>query len=276
MAGRLWQSRMQREVKQLQGAPPAGVAAWPVDGALNHLCAQLQGPQNTVYAGGVFRLDVRIPERYPMEPPKVRFVTPVYHPNIDSGGRICLDILNMPPKGGWTPRLEVPTVLASIRVLLAEPNPDDGLMADITDQYKNHRAAFDATARRMTAQHASTDTVVTATAHSVSTLTAPAAPQPFPGETERAATAATKDKGERAAAECGSERPATAAAGPSSSATDAVVGRKRAIALAAPEPASLAAMSATPTLAAAATAANPAAADKPQPRSRLQKRIKPS
>jgi ubiquitin-protein ligase len=63
MAGRLWQSRMQREVKQLQGAPPAGVAAWPVDGALNHLCAQLQGPQNTVYADGVFRLDVRIPER---------------------------------------------------------------------------------------------------------------------------------------------------------------------------------------------------------------------
>jgi ubiquitin-conjugating enzyme E2 T len=156
MSGRLWQSRMQREVKQLQGAPPPGVAAWPVDGALNHLHAQLEGPQNTVYAGGMFRVDVRIPERcanrrtplapsplakpktlteangrYPMEPPKVRFVTPVYHPNIDSGGRICLDILNMPPKGGWTPRLEVPTVLASIRVLLAEPNPDDGLVADI-------------------------------------------------------------------------------------------------------------------------------------------------
>lgn len=39
--------------------------------------------------------------RYPNDPPKVRFVTPVYHPNIDNGGRICLDTLKMPPKV-WT------------------------------------------------------------------------------------------------------------------------------------------------------------------------------
>lgn len=68
--------------------------------------------------------------RYPMEPPKVRFVTPVYHPNIDAEGRICLDILNPPPKGAWKPSLNISTVLSSIALLLSEPNPDDGLVTD--------------------------------------------------------------------------------------------------------------------------------------------------
>lgn len=46
-------------------------------------------------------------------------------------GRICLDILNMPPKGAWKPSLNVCTVLASIGLLLAEPNPEDGLVTDV-------------------------------------------------------------------------------------------------------------------------------------------------
>lgn len=64
-------------------------------------------------------------------PPKVRFVTPVYHPNIDNGGRICLDTLKLPPKGGWTPSLTTPATLTMIRLLLAHPNADDGLMPEI-------------------------------------------------------------------------------------------------------------------------------------------------
>eukprot|EP00959_Pyramimonas_sp_CCMP1952_P456406 9473117-Pyramimonas_sp.AAC.1 len=55
-------TRMQRELKMLQSSPPPGVCAWPIEGALNHLHAQIQGPENTVYAKGIFQLDVRIPE----------------------------------------------------------------------------------------------------------------------------------------------------------------------------------------------------------------------
>lgn len=59
-----WQSRMQWELKQLSNSPPPGVVAWPADGAsLSHLEAQIEGPQDTVYEGGVFRLDIQIPER---------------------------------------------------------------------------------------------------------------------------------------------------------------------------------------------------------------------
>ena len=69
------------------------------------------------------------PPHAPLRPPQ--FTTPIYHPNIDSAGRICLDILNMPPKGAWKPSLNLPTVLSSIQLLMSHPNPDDGLMVEI-------------------------------------------------------------------------------------------------------------------------------------------------
>ena len=91
------EARLAKEIKMLEFNPPPGVSAWPVEDSLIHLHADVQGPTDSPYEGGVFRLDVQIPSRYPNEPPQIRFHTPIYHPNIDSGGRICLDALKMPP-----------------------------------------------------------------------------------------------------------------------------------------------------------------------------------
>ncbi|XP_050125782.1 ubiquitin-conjugating enzyme E2 14-like [Malus sylvestris] len=80
--------------------------------------------------------------RYPFQPPSVTFTTPIYHPNIDTGGWICLDIFNLPPNGAWQPSLNISTVLTSIGLLLSEPNPDDGLMCEASREFKYNRQAF--------------------------------------------------------------------------------------------------------------------------------------
>ncbi|KAK4774165.1 hypothetical protein SAY87_029184 [Trapa incisa] len=148
--------RMQKELKLLLSDPPPG-ASFPLLSAeanLSSIDADIEGPEGTVYSKGIFRVKIQIPERYPFQPPNVTLATPIYHPNIDNGGRICLDILNLPPKGSWQPSLNISTVLTSIGLLLGEPNPDDGLMCEASREYKYNRQAFDQKARSMTQKYA--------------------------------------------------------------------------------------------------------------------------
>ena len=77
-------------------------------------------------------------------PPQVRFLTKIYHPNIDRLGRICLDIL----KDKWSPALQIRTVLLSIQALLSAPNPDDPLANDVAEVWKTNEAQAIATGAR--------------------------------------------------------------------------------------------------------------------------------
>ncbi|XP_065448407.1 ubiquitin-conjugating enzyme E2 T isoform X1 [Chrysemys picta bellii] len=148
-------SRLKRELHLLTTEPPPGIMFWQNKNRMDDLGAQILGGANTPYDKGVFNLEVVVPERYPFEPPKIRFLTPIYHPNIDSAGRICLDVLRLPPKGAWRPSLNISTLLTSIQLLMSEPNPDDPLMADISSEYKYNKEVFIKNAKQWTEKHAS-------------------------------------------------------------------------------------------------------------------------
>jgi ubiquitin-conjugating enzyme E2 D/E len=98
----------------------------------------------------VFFLSINFPSDYPFKPPKVRFTTKVYHPNINSNGALCLDVL----KDQWSPAMTISKVLLSINSLLSDPNPNDPLVPYAADQYINQRATFDRTAREWTDNYA--------------------------------------------------------------------------------------------------------------------------
>ncbi len=116
-----------------------------------HLTGTIKGPDDTPYAGGTFVVDITIPNEYPFSPPKMKFLTKVWHPNVSSvTGAICLDIL----KDQWSPALTMKTALLSLQALLCSPEPNDPQDAVVATMYKERFSEFVQTAREWTAQHA--------------------------------------------------------------------------------------------------------------------------
>ena len=110
------QQRIQREFREVvksEEVAKSGVQLTLVNDDLTELKGTIAGPPDTPYEGGTYILEIKIPDTYPFNPPKVRFVTKIWHPNISSvTGAICLDIL----KDQWAAAMTLRTVLLSLQV----------------------------------------------------------------------------------------------------------------------------------------------------------------
>ncbi|TVY23554.1 Ubiquitin-conjugating enzyme E2 [Lachnellula hyalina] len=162
--------RIIKETERLAKEPVPGISAVPHEDNLRYFDVSIHGPQTSpyegrdgtvkhthvhlsnVHVGGIFKLELFLPDDYPMTPPKIRFLTKIYHPNIDKLGRICLDVL----KSNWSPALQIRTILLSIQALLGAPNPDDPLAPDVAKRWKEDQEGAIATAKEWTRTHAMT------------------------------------------------------------------------------------------------------------------------
>lgn len=142
--------RIQKELENFNNDPPTNCSAGPEGDDVYHWTATIMGPVATPYENGLFFLNITFPSNYPFKPPKVSFVTKIYHPNINKQGGICLDIL----KENWSPALTISKVLISICSLLDDPNPDDPLEPAIARQFINDFEAYKITAADWTVCHA--------------------------------------------------------------------------------------------------------------------------
>ena len=103
----------------------------------------INGPKDTPFEGGVFKIGFKMPTDYPFKPPKMYFLTKVYHPNISGDGSICIDIL----KDQWSSALRITKVLLSLSDLLANPNPNDPLVPDVAHEYRENKSKYESKVR---------------------------------------------------------------------------------------------------------------------------------
>ncbi|CAF3327927.1 unnamed protein product [Rotaria socialis] len=122
----------------------------PKGNEILQLEAKIVGPNNSPYADHIFTLDINLPTDFPFKPPKVKFVTPVYHPAIKDDGSICLDVLGEK----WTPNLSIVTILLQIIELLADPSTESPLVSTIAQQILKNPKEFYDTARKHTMAYA--------------------------------------------------------------------------------------------------------------------------
>lgn len=131
--------RLQQELMSLMMEKDTSISAFPTGDNLLHWKGTIKGPQDTVYEGLSFKLQLDFPSSYPYAPPKVRFQTTCFHPNVnEADGEICLDIL----KEQWSALYDVRTILLSIQSLLGEPNNDSPLnphAAQLWDNQEEYR-----------------------------------------------------------------------------------------------------------------------------------------
>ena len=142
--------RITKEIQDISKDAPENCSAGPRGNNIYLWDGMIVGPTDTPYSGGMFKLEIHFPSDYPFKPPKVVFTTKIYHPNINTNGSICLDIL----KEQWSPALTVSKVLLSICSLLSDPNPKDPLMPEIADEYINNRDSYESNAKLWTRKYA--------------------------------------------------------------------------------------------------------------------------
>ncbi|KAJ2918721.1 hypothetical protein MD484_g1694, partial [Candolleomyces efflorescens] len=143
--------RVNKEIADCKNDKTSNIRIEMINESPFHLKGSFPGPEGTPYEGGQFEVDIVIPDSYPFQPVKMKFITKVYHPNVSSAsGAICLDIL----KDAWSPVLTLKSTLISLQSLLCSPEPNDPQDAEVAKHYMTSRPSFEETARYWTRVYA--------------------------------------------------------------------------------------------------------------------------
>uniref|UniRef100_A0A667J033 Ubiquitin-conjugating enzyme E2 G1 n=1 Tax=Lynx canadensis TaxID=61383 RepID=A0A667J033_LYNCA len=138
-----------QSLKELNKNPVEGFSAGLIDdNDLYRWEVLIIGPPDTLYEGGVFKAHLTFPKDYPLRPPKMKFITEIWHPNVDKNGDVCISILHEPgedkygyekPEERWLPIHTVETIMISVISMLADPNGDSPANVDAAKEWREDR-----------------------------------------------------------------------------------------------------------------------------------------
>ncbi|KAJ8368371.1 hypothetical protein SKAU_G00083990 [Synaphobranchus kaupii] len=140
---------LRRQLAELNKNPVEGFSAGLIDdNDLYRWEVLIIGPPDTLYEGGVFKAHLTFPKDYPLRPPKMKFITEIWHPNVDKSGDVCISILHEPgedkygyekPEERWLPIHTVETIMISVISMLADPNGDSPANVDAAKEWREDR-----------------------------------------------------------------------------------------------------------------------------------------
>ncbi|XP_063902519.1 ubiquitin-conjugating enzyme E2 S-like [Zophobas morio] len=143
-------SLLLREIRGILSDPLEGVHLIFNENNLFEIQAVIDGPVDTPYEKGKFRVKLLLDKEYPHSAPKGYFLTKIFHPNVSLAGEICVNTL----KKDWSPNLGISHILLTIKCLLIEPNPESALNEDAGKLLLQKYDEYAKRARLMTTVHA--------------------------------------------------------------------------------------------------------------------------
>lgn len=139
-----------KEIQSLHAHPLEGVRVLLNDKDITAIEALVEGPADTPYAGGRFRVRLVLGKDFPASPPKGYFLTKIFHPNVSAKGEICVNTL----KRDWKPDLGIKHILLTIKCLLIVPNAESALNEEAGKLLLEHYDDYCTRARLYTEIHA--------------------------------------------------------------------------------------------------------------------------